>query len=82
MKLAKKEGITRLVFKGVNRKITYVRYVDDFIIFVWGTKNDCLEIKKLVSNFLKGELDLKLSNEKTRITHLKKDKVKFLGFEI
>lgn len=82
MKLAKEKGIPRLIFKGVNRKIAYVRYIDDFIIFVWGTKNDCLEIKKIVSNFLKGDLDLNLSNEKTHITHLKKDKVKFLGFEI
>lgn len=41
-----------------------------------------MEIKKIVSNFLKGNLDLNLSNEKTHITHLKKDKAKFLGFEI
>jgi hypothetical protein len=43
--------IPRLKPKGSSRKIAYIRYVDDFIIFVWGTKNDCLEIKKLVGNF-------------------------------
>ena len=34
LKLANKKGIQRLIYKGVNRKIAYVRYVDDFIIFV------------------------------------------------
>jgi len=74
--------IPRLKPKGSNRKIAYVRYVDDFIIFVWGTKNDCFEIKKLVGNFLKSQLSLNLSKEKTKITYLKKDKAKFLGFEL
>jgi hypothetical protein len=34
IKLAEKNGIRRLTYKGVNRKMAYVRYVDDFIIFV------------------------------------------------
>lgn len=71
-----------MIFKDVKRKIVYIRYVDTFIIFVWGTKNDCSGIKKLVSHFLKSTLDLNFSDEKTYITYLKKDKVKFLGFEI
>jgi hypothetical protein len=82
LKIAEKEKIPRVIYKGRNRKIAYVRYVDDFIVFVWGTRNDCLEIKKLIKNFLKGELDLDLSEEKTHITHLKKDKAKFIGFQI
>ena len=82
LKEATKLKIPRLKPKGFNRKIAYVRYVDDFIIFVWGTKNDCLEIKKLVGNFLKSQLSLDLSKEKTKITYLKKDKAKFLGFEL
>jgi len=82
LKEAAKLKIPRLKPNGFNRKITYVRYVDDFIIFVWGTKNDCLEIKKLVGNFLKSQLSLDLSKEKTKITYLKKDKAKFLGFEL
>jgi len=82
LKEATKLKIARLKPKGSNRKIAYVRYADDFIIFVWGTKNDCLEIKKLVGNFLKSQLSLDLSKEKTKITHLKKDKAMFLGFEL
>ena len=82
LKEAAKLKIPRTKMKGSNRQITYVRYVDDFIVFVWGTKNDCLEIKKLVGNFLKSQLALDLSKEKTKITHLKKEKAKFLGFEL
>lgn len=82
LKLADSRNIQRVLYKGRNRKIAYVRYADDFIIFVWGTKNDCLEIKKFVKNFLKSELDLDLSDDKTRITYLKKSKAAFLGFQI
>lgn len=59
-----------------------VRYAYDFVIFVWGTKNGYLEIKKLVKNFLKGDLDLDFPEEKSCIIYLKKDKVNFLGFQI
>lgn len=82
LKLAEENSIPRTIFKGPNRRIAYVRYADDFIIFVWGTKSDCLEIKKLVKNFLKSNLDLDLSDEKSRITFLKKEKANFLGFQI
>lgn len=80
LKLAKIQNIKRNKFTGKNRKYAYVRYADNFIIFVWGTKNDCLEIKLLVKNFLKGNLDLELSSAKTKITNLKKEKANFLGF--
>ena len=82
LKLAEENSIPRTIFKGPNRRIAYVRYADNFIIFVWGTKSDCLEIKKLVKNFLKSNLDLDLSDEKSRITFLKKEKANFLGFQI
>jgi hypothetical protein len=35
-----------------------------------------------VKNFLKGNLDLDLSDEKSHITFLKKEKANFLGFQI
>jgi len=82
LKFAERNNIPRVIFKGSNRRIAYVRYADDFVIFLWGTKNDCFEIKKLVKNFLKGNLDLNLSEEKSRITFLKKEKANFLGFQI
>ena len=82
LKLARQQNIPRSKFKGRNRRLAYVRFVDDFIIFMWGTKNDCLEMKSIVKNFLKGNLDLDLSEEKTKITYLKKDKALFLGYQI
>lgn len=82
LKFAKQQNIQRQIFKGRNRRIAYVRFVDDFIVFVWGYKNDCLEIKSLVKKFLKGNLDLDLSEEKTKITYLKKHKAEFLGFQL
>lgn len=82
LKLAKEKNINRTLLRGKNRRLAYVRYADDFIIFVWGTKSDCLEIRNLVRNFLKGDLDLPLSEDKTAIIYLKKDKAKFLGFQL
>lgn len=82
LKIAEKKNIPRVNFKGINRRIVYARYAHNFILFVWGTKNDCLELKKFVRNFLKGNLDLDFSEEKSRITFLKKEKANFLGFQI
>jgi len=82
LKLVNKLQISRLVYNRIKWKITYVRYVDDFVIFVWGTRNDCIEIKKFILNFFKDEFDLDLSIDKTYIVNLKKKKVKFLGFDI
>ena len=82
LKRLKEENVPRLLHKGINRRYAYVRYVDDFIIFVWGTKNDCIEIRKIVKNFLKSNLKLGLNMEKTHITDLRKNKAAFLGFQL
>jgi group II intron reverse transcriptase/maturase len=63
------------------RRIKYIRYADDFIIGVIGSKEECQLIKKDISNFLKEKLSLELSDEKTLITHAG-DRAKFLGYEI
>lgn len=63
------------------KNLQYVRYADDFIIAVLGTKNDCIEIKNKVTKFLKEKLNLDLSEEKTLITH-GRDKARFLNYEI
>ncbi len=82
IKKANSLGLVRLKHLGTTRKITFVRYADDFVIFVWGTKADCIELTDSVRKFLNGDLALNLSTAKTKITFLKKQKVKFLGFEI
>jgi len=59
----------------------YVRYADDFVVLCNGTKNQAEEMREELYQFLKTNLHLELSREKTRITHLN-DGFKFLGFWI
>ncbi len=58
-----------------------VRYCDDFIILSNGTKKATEEMKEEVANFLRDELRLELSQEKTAITHATEG-FDFLGFNI
>lgn len=63
------------------RRLKYVRYADDFLIGIIGSKEDARKIKEDIKNFLAEKLALELSDEKTLITHT--DKIaKFLGYEI
>ena len=62
-----------------NKRLVYVRYADDWLIGVCGTKSDCEEIKVKISDFLKNVLQLELSDEKTVITH-SSEGVQFLGY--
>ncbi|MFL0364680.1 reverse transcriptase domain-containing protein, partial [Pseudobacillus sp. 179-B 2D1 NHS] len=63
------------------KRIQYVRYADDFIIGVIGSKKDCQQIKHDISEFLDKELKIELSQEKTLITHSSK-RARFLGYDI
>jgi len=63
------------------KRIQYVRYADDFIIGVIGSKKDCQQIKHDISNFLNQEMKIELSQEKTLITHSSK-RARFLGYDI
>lgn len=57
----------------------YVRYMDDFI-FIVKTKNECIRLKKIVSEFLEKKLHLSL-NEKSRYYPAKMG-VNFCGYRI
>jgi group II intron reverse transcriptase/maturase len=63
------------------RRIKYVRYADDFVIGVIGSRKDCEIIKEDIKKFLIEKLKLSLSDDKTLITHANK-RAKFLGYEI
>ena len=63
------------------RRINYVRYADDFLVGVIGSKADAEQIKADISMYMREQLKLELSAEKTLITNAH-DKAKFLGFEI
>ncbi|OVE34382.1 group II intron reverse transcriptase/maturase, partial [Priestia aryabhattai] len=63
------------------KRIQYVRYADDFLIGVIGSKEDAYRAKKDIANFLKSELKLTLSEEKTLITNTR-HKARFLGYDV
>ena len=63
------------------RRLKYIRYADDFILGIIGSKEDVLRIKEDIKSFLSESLALELSEEKTLITHTGKS-AKFLGYEI
>lgn len=66
---------------GSYRRLKYIRYADDFILGIIGSKEDVLRIKEDIKSFLSESLALELSEEKTLITHTGKS-AKFLGYEI
>ena len=64
-----------------DKNLYFVRYADDFLIAIKGSKEDCIAIKAELTEFLKKELKLTLSEEKTLITHSSK-KALFLGYNV
>lgn len=63
------------------RRIVYVRYADDFLIGIIGSKADAKQVKADVGTFIGENLHLEMSAEKTLITH-GNDFAHFLGYEI
>lgn len=64
------------------KKLTYVRYADDWILGVRGNREDCILLLNKIRSYLKDELKLNLSEEKTLITNANKEKALFLGTHI
>ena len=64
-----------------DKEIKYVRYADDFIIGVRGSREDCEEIKRKLSCFIRDSLKMELSKEKTLITH-SNTYARFLGYDL
>jgi len=60
----------------------YHRYADDWTLWLRSTEDFAKKIKNTLKNFLKDELEMELSEEKTKITILTEDQVKFLSFSI
>lgn len=60
-------------------RIRYLRYADDWIVGVCGPRSLAESIKDEMKNFLRDELHLTLSDEKTHITHAKQGEARFLG---
>ncbi len=64
------------------RRLHYVRYADDFLLGFTGPKREAEDIKAVLKAFLQQELGLKLSEDKTLVTHAQTGTTRFLGYEI
>jgi group II intron reverse transcriptase/maturase len=64
------------------RRLRYVRYCDDHLLGFTGPKAEAEEIKQRLATFLRENLKLELSQDKTLITHARTGRARFLGYEI
>ena len=64
-----------------DKVMKYIRYADDFLIGIKGTKSECEMIKRQFSDFIHNNLKMELSKEKTLITH-SSNPARFLGYDI
>jgi len=63
------------------KSLQYVRYADDFLIGIIGSKEDAEKVRNDLAQFLNDRLHLTLSMEKTKITHTS-ERARFLGYDI
>ncbi|MFG2961589.1 reverse transcriptase domain-containing protein [Streptomyces sp. NPDC048291] len=64
------------------RRLRYIRYADDHLLGFTGPKAEAEQIKQRLGQFLRDELKLELSQEKTLLTHARTRAARFLGYEI
>jgi len=77
-----KLGIKKIIESEQFIRIKYIRYANDFLIGVKGSRELANKIAILVNSFLKSNLHLQLNMDKTKITDTYNDKVSFLGMLI
>src|SRR5437870_10773176 len=63
------------------KRLFYVRYADDFLIGIIGSKQEAQQVFKEATNFLHTHLTLAISEEKSGIHHAK-DGTSFLGYVV
>jgi hypothetical protein len=64
------------------RRLRYVRYADDFLLGFSGPREEAEAIKCQLTGFMRDNLKLELSEQKTLITHARSEAAKFLGYEV
>ncbi|MCA1671013.1 MAG: maturase, partial [Actinobacteria bacterium] len=64
------------------RRLRYLRYADDQLLGFTGPKAEAEEIKQRLTRFLRDNLKLELSQDKTLITHARTRAARFLGYDI
>jgi group II intron reverse transcriptase/maturase len=63
------------------KRVYYSRYADDTLLGIIGSKEDAQKIMEQVKAFLKQQLNLPISEEKSAIEHAREGMI-FLGYEI
>lgn len=64
------------------RRLRYMRYADDFLLGFVGTRQEAEGIKQHLADFLKTQLRLDLSSDKTLVTHARSTAARFLGYDV
>jgi hypothetical protein len=64
------------------RRLRYIRYADDFLLGFSGPRTGAEQIRCQIRDFLREDLRLELSQDKTLITHARTGAAKFLGYQI
>jgi Reverse transcriptase (RNA-dependent DNA polymerase)/Type II intron maturase len=64
------------------RRLRYSRYADDHLLGFTGPRAEAEDIKDQLARFLRDELKLELSHEKTLVTHARTRAARYLGYEI
>jgi group II intron reverse transcriptase/maturase len=64
------------------RRLRYSRYADDHLLGFIGPRAEAEKIKAQLAEFLRDDLKLELSVEKTLITHARSQPARYLGYEI
>ncbi len=63
------------------RRLHYLRYADDVLVGINGSKIDAVMMKTWLEEYLRDELQLELALDKTRITNAK-ERIRFLGYDV
>jgi group II intron reverse transcriptase/maturase len=63
------------------RRLTYIRYADDFLIGVIGSRSEAVSVMQNVADFLRDELKLEIASDKSGVVHATEG-VRFLGFDV
>ena len=63
-------------------RIKYLRYADDWLVGICGPRSLAEQVKEELKDFLRESLKLTLSEDKTRITHARKEQAQFLGTQL
>ncbi|WP_236601789.1 reverse transcriptase/maturase family protein [Ktedonobacter sp. SOSP1-52] len=63
-------------------RIKYLRYADDWLVGICGPRTLAEQVKEELNVFLRESLKLTLSEEKTCITHARKEQAQFLGTQL